>query len=198
MSLQQQVPGGHVAAASPDSTERFDAVGTRGDDLLLGRLAGGDRQALAVMYHRHADAAYAVARELCGRGAQDIVEGAFLALWRQARAGRVGYARSRLLRITRQRALDRLHETGRPMIAGRATADARPLSLIELSDRDARAALALAPPAERECVRLAYFDGMSAAEISTLTRLPACTVSDRLTRGMIGVRRRLSTAGGPG
>lgn len=195
MSSQNHVFGGGVFANRTEDPDRCDAAEAAGDELLLGRLAGGDRDALAALYARHGDAAFALAHQICGRAAQDIVEEAFLALWRQARAGRVGYARTRLLRITRKRALERQHEMGRRFPGGdRGPASSRPPSLIELSDPDARAALSDAPPAQRQCLELAYLDGMSAGEIATLYRLPVAAVWDYLRRGVEGVRRRLSSA----
>lgn len=177
-----------------DRGDRRDPVEAASDELLLGRLAGGDREALAAVYARHSDDAFALAHEICGRAAQDIVDGAFLALWRQARAGRVGYARTRLLRIIRTRALERQHATGRRLPGGdRGPARTRPPSLIELSDADARAALNAVAPAERQCLELAYLDGMSAGEIAALYRLPVGAVCDYLRRGAEDVRRRLSS-----
>jgi len=182
-------------ATRPDRADPCDPVEAATDELLLGRLAGGDRAALAAIYDRHGEAAFAVAHDTCGAAAQDIVEEAFLVLWRQARAGRVGYARTRLLRITRKRALERQHATGRRLPGGDGgPARARPPSIIELSDPDARAALSAAPPAERQCLELAYLDGLSVGEIATLYRLPVAAVCDYLRRGREGVRRRLASA----
>jgi RNA polymerase sigma-70 factor (ECF subfamily) len=194
VSSHPHVFGNCAFAPRRDRSDASDAVEAAGDELLLGRLAGGDRDALATLYDRHGDAAFALAHEICGGAAQDIVDEAFLALWRQARAGRVGYARTRLLRITRKRALERQHQTGRRLPGGdRGPARGRPPSLIELSDPDARAALSAAPPAERQCLELAYLDGLSVAEIATLYRLPVAAVCDYLRRGGEGVRRRLSS-----
>lgn len=63
-----------------------------------------------------------------------------------------------------------------------------------MSDPDARAALSAAPPAERQCLELAYLDGLSVGEIATLYRLPVAAVCDYLRRGREGVRRRLASA----
>lgn len=194
MSSQNQVFGDGGFANRTDGPDRCDPAEAVSDELLLGRLAGGDRDALAAIYARHGDAAFALAHEICGRAAQDIVEEAFLALWRQARAGRVGYARTRLLRIIRKRALERQHATGRRLPGGDlGPARRRPPSLIELSDADARAALSAAPAAQRQCLELAYLDGMSTGEIAALYRLPVAAVCDYLRRGVEGVRCRLSS-----
>lgn len=163
------------------------------DEALLDRLADGDRHALAQLYARHADGAYALAQQLCAAHAASIVDGAFLALWRQVRAGhRDGPVGERLLHLTRQRALAMLHDGHDHAPCLGPPGRRAPVSLIELDEREARAALAGLPAAECQCVEMAYFDALSVAQTATLTRLPPAAVSDYLRRGMRGVRRQLT------
>lgn len=186
--------GGGATARERDCDQAAD------DERLLTRLAAGDRQALAVFYARHADAAFALAHEICGRAAQDVVEGAFLGLWRQARHGRFAFGQIRLLRLTRGRALDRLHAIGGRGPGGQRGVVLRLPSLIELSDDQARAVLARAAPAARQCLQLTYFDGLSIAEISATTQRPAAAVDDCLRRGIDAARPHVlaaHAAGGP-
>lgn len=175
-----------TVSAPFQATVRSQPVARDDDKLLLRRLAHGERAALATIYDRHGGTAFSLAHRMCGTRAGGVVEAAFLALWRQARAGQgVGPVRSRLLRITRQRALALLNDGDR--IGHRATAaesGPRAPSLIGLGDGDARAALEALPSAERQCIELAYFHGLSVAEIASRTRLPPAAVSDRLSRGM--------------
>lgn len=171
------------------------------DARLLARLADGERGALTEIYDRHGGAALALAAQTCNaHAAADVVDQACLALWRQARAGHgTGPSRTRLLRLTRQHALNRLHDDHHHLAGhiGPATAATSWVSLIELSDPDAHATLRRVPPAERQCVTLAYLDGLSIGQIATLTGLPCATVSDHLRRGVDHARHHLSTPDPP-
>lgn len=184
-----------TAVASP-RTDAVPAVDSEDDARLLARLAGGERAALTEIYERHAGEALSLAAQICGaHAAPDVVDAACLVLWRQARAAhRDGPSRARLLRITRQRALDHLHDDHHRVGSGpgAATHPTAPVSLIELSDADAHAALRAVPPAERHCVSLAYLDGLSVGQIAALTGQPPATVSDHLRRGIDHARRHLT------
>lgn len=187
----KQDPAAQPAIVASGSAAGAQPVGSQDDALLLRRLADGDRDALTRIYERHAGAALALARHICGSHAAEVVDEACLALWRQARAGHGdGPSRTRLLRLTRERALDRLHD-GHHRIGSGAGAAGQPeaVSLIELNDDDAQASIRAAPPAERQCIRLAYVNGLSVAQIAARTGLPAATVSDHIRRGIDHVRR---------
>ena len=56
---------------------------------------------------------------------------------------------------------------------------------------DLDAALALLAPAARICVVLSYQEGLSHAEISTMTALPIGTVKSHVTRGAARLREVL-------
>lgn len=185
----------HEESAMPRPTSDGDPVHSTEGEGLLGRLADGDRAALATIYERHGAAAFAQAERLCGaQAAAVVVDAACLGLWRQARAGHAdggGGVGERLLRLARQHALDRLHDAGqRRPCAGDATPPLPP-SLIELGDDEARGALEAAPPTERHCLELAYLEGLSVAEIATRTRRPTGAVTDDLRRGLECVRPHL-------
>lgn len=173
---------------------------TREDVALLDRLARGERAALATIYDRHSVPAFSLAQRMCGPRAGDVVEESFLALWREARAGRgSGSVRSRVLRITHERALALRNDgerLGESAIGSRTSSGNS--SLIGLSDCDARAALeALAPP-ERRCIEMAYFDGLGIAEIATRTGFPPAAVKDRMARAVGRLGRALeATAATP-
>ena len=67
----------------------------------------GDAQAFEVVFHRHVDAAFSLAYRMCGRrgAAEDIVQEAFLSVWRTgARYDRTrGSVRSWLLSAVHSR-----------------------------------------------------------------------------------------------
>ena len=73
---------------------------------------GGDAQAFELVYDRHSSAAFSLAYRMCGRRAtaEDVLQEAFLALWRSgARYDRTrGSVRNWILRIVHNRAVDAL------------------------------------------------------------------------------------------
>ena len=56
------------------------------DEELMGLVRDGEVQAFEVIFDRHAPAAFSLAYRMCGRraAAEDIVQDAFLSLWRSA------------------------------------------------------------------------------------------------------------------
>ena len=169
------------------------------DRQLLARIAKGDVAALRTIYERHAPRAVAIAfRILRDRAeAEDIVQETFLELWRRSsqfdpdRGGAVAW----VVTIARSRAIDRLRASG---TAGRTIASAGagdelvPLALPSPSEEAERrrnqvrvaAALAELPPAQRETIELAYFEGLSQSEIAERTATPLGTVKMRVKLAM--------------
>jgi RNA polymerase sigma-70 factor (ECF subfamily) len=94
---------------TPASPETADAASP--DDALLVAIQQRDEAALAALYDRYGRLAYALAYRILGeRGAaEDVVQEAFLNVWRRAasfQAGRAG-ARPWLLSIVHNLAIDR-------------------------------------------------------------------------------------------
>lgn len=174
------------------------------DAQLMWRLRGHDEDALATLYDRHAGVAFGLAvRMLNDRAsAEEVVQDAFLALWRRAAAYAPGRAsvRSWLLVMVRSRAIDRM----RP-----ASAKARSVPLEEepqlmaTSDtwravadsarrRAVQSALVQLPQEQGQILQLAYFGGMSQAEIAEQANLPIGTVKSRTRLGLDRLRRLLT------
>ena len=80
-----------------------------------------------------------------------------------------------------------------------AMADDRPEEQIErrLAGQDVRAALGRLPQAQREAIELAYYVGMSQAQIAARVGTPIGTVKTRLRLGLLHLRRALAEAEGP-
>ena len=92
------------------------------DEDLMQLVRQGDAQAFEVIYERHATAAFSLAFRMTGRrgAAEDVVQEAFLSLWRSgARYDRTrGSVRTWVLGIVHNRAIDALrrnlrHDTRR-------------------------------------------------------------------------------------
>ncbi len=170
------------------------------DEELLPRVARIEAASFAVLYERHSAAAYSLARRMLGAsGAEDVVQEAFLNLWRNATmydASR-GAGRSWLLALVRNRSIDALRRQG---------ADGRRIAMGELEARIAaeesvdldvitdlarreraerlRSALAALPCEQRRVLELAYFGGWTQAEIAEYLELPLGTVKGRTNLGL--------------
>ena len=162
------------------------------DVQLVARCAEGDESALAELYDRFGRAAYALALRIVrdATQAEDVVQEAFLDLWRTAARFDPSLSRpaSYLLTFVHRRAVDLIRrEQARPQrggdvedIASRASTDDVPASLVA-SEQGAtvRRALADLPPPQRQVLELAYFNGLSQSEIAEHLGEPLGTVKSR-------------------
>jgi RNA polymerase sigma-70 factor (ECF subfamily) len=166
----------------------------------------GDVRAFEVIFDRHSRVAYSLAYRMCGRQAmaEDIVQEAFLSLWRTgARYDRVrGSVRSWVLSVVHNRAIDafrrdapgenrEVHDEG---VAERIAAPELTETEVERRDdvRQVRQALEGLPPDQRQVIELAYFGGFSHSEIAEMLKLPAGTVKGRMRLGLAKLRGALS------
>jgi RNA polymerase sigma-70 factor, ECF subfamily len=159
---------------------------------LVARCAKGDEGALSELYDLFGRASYALALRIVRdpSHAEDVVQEAFLDLWRGA--GRFDPERSRpasyLLTFVHRRAVDLVRrEQARPQRAGgvediaeRPGADDVAGSLVA-SEQGAtvRAALAGLTDPQRQVLELAYFSGLSQSEIAERLGEPLGTVKSR-------------------
>ncbi len=181
------------------------------DEALLAGLAAGRLDDLDTLYDRYRTMAFGIARRITADHvlAEDVVQDAFLGAWRGADRyvpGR-GSVRTWLLSIVHHRAVDAVRRR-RPVSELPAEEDAvrTPEALTmpdvwgEVSgrlDRDAvSVALAVLPGPQREAIELAYFAGLTQAEIADRTGVPLGTVKGRVRLALVSLRRELKTAGG--
>ena len=160
---------------------------------MLDLLARAEPEGVEMLYDRYSGLAYTLAfRVLNDAGAaEDVVQEAFLSVWRRASTYRSdrGSLRTWVCSIVHHRALDRLR--GR---AGRARYDVAlehaPVEVTSVSDTWDQVAEALEREQvhralnelsveQRETIELAYFGGYSQTEISDLMRVPLGTVKGR-------------------
>jgi RNA polymerase sigma-70 factor (ECF subfamily) len=162
------------------------------DVLLVARCADGDENALAELYNLFGRAAYALALRIVrdAMQAEDVVQEAFLDLWRGA--ARFDPARSRpasyLLTFVHRRAVDLVRrEQARPQrgadiddVADRAGREDLPAAIVASEQgANVRRALAGLPPLQRQVLELAYFSGLSQSEIAEQLGEPLGTVKSR-------------------
>ena len=189
----------------PFRQQRHDLHGLADEDL-MGRVQAGDARAFELIVDRHSDVAFSLAYRMCGRRAvaEDVVQDAFLSLWRSgARYDRSrGSVRSWVLGVVHNRAIDLFRrETVR---AGKDVSDDETVGRLasgvsteaEVERRDdavqVRAALAELPDEQRRVIELAYFGGFSHTEISKMLDLPAGTVKGRMRLGLSKLRIALA------
>jgi RNA polymerase sigma-70 factor (ECF subfamily) len=179
------------------------------DDALLKALAAGDEDALAAIYDRYAAVCYGLARRIVVDEAlaQDVVQEAFLAVWRDT--GRFDPAKGTigtwLLTLVHRRAVDAVRRENRhrsrsttlDALDGVATGGP---SVEEQADRTLRAgrvrdALGELPLAQRQALLLAYFGGYTQTEIARMTGSPLGTVKTRMFAGLRRLRQLLDDSG---
>jgi RNA polymerase sigma-70 factor (ECF subfamily) len=183
----------------------FNASVAEADDRdLLRRVAKGDRVAFRALYDRYAGRVFAAARRLVMNvEAEEIVQEAFLDVWNQASTfdETRGSAASWILSVGRNRAIDRLRRsaTQRRTVEGLArehqihSAVARPDRDFDRGQDKSRVTKALQTLSreQRTVVELAYFDGLSQAEIAARTGDPLGTVKGRARAALATLSREL-------
>lgn len=177
------------------------------DEALLLRVRAGDERAFRELFARYAPVAHALAFRLVRQAqvAEEIVQEAFLAVWRTPERfdPARGSVRSWLMGTVHHRAVDavRREQAQRrradqaaalvPRVAEDPTDDV--LSALDLprERRLVQKALARLPDEQRDVIKRMYFDGMSQSQIAERTGLPLGTVKSRTLLAMRRLRTHL-------
>jgi RNA polymerase sigma-70 factor (ECF subfamily) len=175
------------------------------DEELMQLVYRGNAAAFEVIYDRHADAAFSLAFRMCRQRAlaEDVVQEAFLSLWRSgARYDRNrGSVRTWTLGIVHNRAIDALRrKTVRDR--GLTTEEgieeripARERTELEFARRDEareiREALEQLPQEQSRVIELAYFGGLTHVEIASMLKVPIGTIKGRMRLGLSKMRMTL-------
>ncbi len=177
------------------------------DRELLRRVGAGDEEAFRDLFLRYGPNALALARRVARQGslAEEVVQEAFLAVWRNPDAyqeGR-GAVRSWLMGMVHHRAVDAVR---REEAQRRRAEDLSAGELDVLEDpaervaeevdlpqerRAVRAALEELPEEQRQVIELMYFGGLSQSKIAERLSLPLGTVKSRTLLGMRRLRAAL-------
>jgi RNA polymerase sigma-70 factor (ECF subfamily) len=175
------------------------------DRAVLVRLADGELDALEDLYDRYKTMAYSIAYRITNDAslAEDVVQEAFLGVWRNASRyveGR-GSVKTWLLAIVHHRAIDAVRRR-RPTSELPETADTAVPAALTLPDvwaevsagldaETVRAAVRSLSDVQREAIELAYFGGLTQQEIAAQTDTPLGTVKSRMRLGLLAMRRSL-------
>jgi RNA polymerase sigma-70 factor (ECF subfamily) len=173
------------------------------DEVLAARMQHGDSRAFELLYDRHAARALRVARALVGDRelAEEVVQEAFLSVWRNAGRydPRLGSFRAWALSVVRYRAIDLLRvrrkEAGDQFVGDDEfftlpdeKADTEAAAVQRLEMVRIRRQLAQLPRPQRELIVLAYFGGLSHSELATQLSLPLGTVKGRMRLALAKLR----------
>ena len=171
------------------------------DEDLISLVEADDAEAFTVLYDRHSQAAYSLAYRMMGerQAAEDLVQDAFLKVWRAAGSYRAerGSVRTWLLSIVHNRGIDQLrslasHRRTQNRIEASAPksqpSEAFAESWRNSQSEQVREALKTLPPEQLKILELAYFSGYTHVEIAKLLGLPLGTVKGRMRLGLKKVR----------
>jgi RNA polymerase sigma-70 factor (ECF subfamily) len=179
---------------------------------LFSRIAVRDETALADLYDRHSRLAYSVIVRILrsSSDAEDVLQETFVRVWSRAETydARLGSPAAWLMRIARNRAIDRLRAkrvrgdiaveqgTGPDGEVDRlpepATRETPEVVLQEKTTaRALRTAMVALSVAQRELIEAAFFEGYTHQELSTRFGVPLGTVKTRIRAGLTAMRARL-------
>src|SRR5579875_987024 len=174
------------------------------DQELVRRLAAGDTGAFEALYDRHSGAAYGLAFRILREqaAAEDVVQDAFLTVWRQAASygEERGAVRSWLLSIVHHRAIDivrrRSYREDRQQelensILPPSSADTVEQAQRSIESQQVQDAIERLSPDQQRSIVLAYFGGYTHDEIARQLGVPLGTVKSRLRIGLQKMRAYL-------
>lgn len=195
--------GRWYGSALVNDDSQSGAIAPENDEALVRAIANGDRQALAVLYDRHAPLMLGLARRIVGGKpeAEDIVHDVFVEAWRRAADydETRGSVKAWLLLRTRSRALDFRKSAGvaRTVSAGDdswlATLLGPQKDESEAPDRSRlRHLLAELNVEQQEVLILGYFEGLSSSEIAAKVGIPIGTVKSRVAAALHALRLALA------
>ena len=174
------------------------------DRAVLALVTAGQLDALQDLYDRYKTMAYSIALRITSDAslAEDVVQDAFLGVWRNA--GRYvegrGSVKTWVLSIVHHRAVDAVRRR-RPTTELPEREDVPPPALrlpdvwddvaAGLDREEIAAALTTLSDVQREAIELAYWGGLTQQEIAERTGTPLGTVKSRVRLGLLALRRAL-------
>ena len=175
------------------------------DPTLLARVVKGDQQAFSQLYDHSSTLLFTLAVRILGNReeAAELLQDVYLEVWRKVSRYDIGRGTpiAWLVTLTKSRAIDRLrarasrgYRTTNPLEAGTAAqmADPGPSPLETQADQELRMAVGTAvgdlPQAQQQAIELAYYEGLTHAEIADRLEQPLGTVKTRIRLAMLKLR----------
>ena len=195
----------NVIALNAAGQQGILAARATSDEMLLEKIAKGDRTAMHTLYARHNVRVYRFVLRMLrdSASAEDLVSQVFLDVWRTASQfeGRsqvstwlLSIARFKALTALRQRKHEDIDQDDVMQIADQADT---PEASLDRSRTSAilRACVAKLSPAHREIVSLVYYHEKSVEEVAQLIGIPASTVKTRMFYARKQLAELLRSAG---
>ena len=176
------------------------------DEALLSLVASSDEQALAELYDRFGRVAYGLALRVLRDEAlaQDAVQEAFLAIWRNADRFLAERAKAStwILTLVHRRAVDLVRREDRrraePLESAPEPAAAETVedeATLGFQRRVVQEALRRLPREQREALELGYYGGLTQSELAERLDQPLGTIKSRMFTGLNRLRDLLAQAG---
>jgi RNA polymerase sigma-70 factor, ECF subfamily len=181
------------------------------DEVLLSAVARGAVWAMEILYERYSRILYSLAYRMVAdhQVAEDLLQDAFLAVWRRATSysPQVGAARSWIVSIMHHRTIDYLRSVRRRSVLKEATweeverdehtafPDAWDEAWQNIQSAKVREALMKLPTEQRMVIELAYFQGWTHSEIAEGCQIPLGTVKARMRLGLTRLKRVVEEMG---
>ncbi len=180
------------------------------DSTLIDRIGDGDKQALQEVYRRYGKFVYSVAMKLLQNveEAEEATQDAFLILWEKVET--LGQNSAKLLpwllRIVRNRSIDRLRKTNRRLPSANAILDdavekpslepaEKETALDELVTKERAEAVKQAieslPEDQKIAIQLAYFKGFTQSQIAQDLGESLGTIKSRIRYAITRLRKEL-------
>src|SRR3954447_18534595 len=175
---------------------------------LIARVSEGDARALEVLYDRYSRVVYSFALRIVGDPliAEELMQEVFFRTWQQGRAFREtrGAFVTWLLSITHNMAIDEVRKRRRRPQKADSEEPEAVLAAVPDPSQDIEGevwlsslrtiietALVQLPPAQRESIELAYFQGLTQREIAERLNEPLGTIKTRMRLGIHKLREQL-------
>ncbi len=174
------------------------------DEALVALVARSDEAALAELYDRFGRPAYGLALRVVRDTslAEDVVQDAFLAVWRSAErfVPERAKASTWILTLVHRRAVDlvrreqprRAEPLDTALEAREATEEQ---AWLRLRRAHVQQALRRLPDHEREAIELAYYGGFTQSQLADRLGQPLGTIKSRMFSGLARLRELLAEAG---
>ena len=181
----------------PELTDRHKAEEVE----LLMRIRERDEAAVADLYRRYSGPLYSLAYQVTGadRYAQEVVQEVFLAVWRDSTRfdPSRGAVSSWLFALTRHKAIDLVRKEANvwkrsapetELERHEAPEDVDDAAWANIRRERVLAAMEALPEAQRTCVELAFFSGLTHVEVAEKLGIPLGTAKTRIRTGLLRLR----------
>jgi RNA polymerase sigma factor (sigma-70 family) len=178
------------------------------DEALLALCSRADESALGELYDRYGRVAYGLALRIVRDRAlaEDVVQEAFLGVWRSAGAflAEQGKPSTWILTLVHRRAVDLVRREERRRAEPLDDDAQHDQARSEATDEEAwlraqrqvvQAALRKLPAEQREAIELAYYGGFTQSELAERLGQPLGTIKSRMFTGLKRLRELLAEAG---